>query len=137
MVKSRTFTVKDSCIDTSGGVYKSDSPFSAAKKAASQLFKKAAKMPKFKNIRKITFVLRETTSGSDKTEYHYKAGRIKLAQPITRVINGVEIINRYKTHIDSIEGQTKVKSKSLKCVKSSSSFGGADEMSVKPVEFEI
>jgi hypothetical protein len=136
MVKNRTFTVESSCINVSGGRYKSSSPSSAAKKAASKLFKKASGMSKFKNIRKITFSIRETTSGSDKTEYHYKAGRVKLTQPVVRVINGVEIVNHFKIQIDSIEGKIKTKSKSLKCVKTSSSTGG-EPVGVEPVEFEI
>ena len=43
MGEKRTFTVDSSNVEEKGGRYTSKNPLSAAKKAASQLFKKAAK----------------------------------------------------------------------------------------------
>jgi hypothetical protein len=111
---SRTFTVVSSCINTSGGRYKSATPASAAKKAASRLFKKAKASQKYKTIRRITFSIRETTSGSDKTLYDYKANRVKLAKPVVRVINGQQIVNNFKIEIVA---DMQKKQASLKCKK--------------------
>lgn len=96
---SRTFTIASSCVDSSGGRYKSATPASAAKKAASKLFKKAKAIAKYKNIRRITFSIRETTVGSDKNVYDYKANRVKLDKPVVRVIAGKEIVNHFKIEI--------------------------------------
>ena len=91
----RTFTVVSSSIDKSGGRYKSETPGAAAKKAATKLFQKG------KTNQKITFTIRETTSGSDKTHYTYTATREKLAKPVERVIKGVKIVNEYKININA------------------------------------
>ena len=93
MEKKRTFTIANSCINMKGGRYNSLNPMSAAKKAATQLFKKAKKSSKYKSLRKITFCLRETTIDSDKLEYHYKAARITLDKPISRIITPTETKN--------------------------------------------
>ena len=95
----RTFTVEESCINVSGGRYVSETPSGAAKKAATKLFQKAKNSKKYKSLRKITFTVRETTSGSNKTEYNYSAVREKLKEPVRRVINGVTIINEYKINV--------------------------------------
>lgn len=110
---SRTFTVVSSCVDSSGGRYKSATPASAAKKAATRLFKKAKASQKFKTIRRITFALRETTAGSDKTVYDYKANRVKLAKPVVRVIAGKEVVNNFKIEIEA----DMKKRQALKCKK--------------------
>lgn len=75
---SRTFTIDNSCINVAGGKYMSGTPISAAKKAAVKLFENAKESPKYKNLRKITFCLRETTVGSKKKMYDYKASRVKV-----------------------------------------------------------
>ena len=90
---TKTYTVESSSVKVTGGRYKSKTPSSAARKAATKLFKKA----KGKVPAKITFCLRESTSGSDKKEFHYVATRVKLAKPLVRIVNGVEIVNKYKT----------------------------------------
>ena len=90
----RTFTVESSNVQESGGRYTSKNPLSAAKKAASQLFKKAAKT-KHKTKKQITLSLRETTVGSDKTVYEYVAKRIKLKTPKVIEIKGVKIVYKY------------------------------------------
>jgi len=85
----RSFTVDSSSIGVTGGRYKSKVPSSAAKKAASKLFAK-------KNTKSMEFQIRETTRGSDKQIYAYKAIRETLAKPLVRVIAGKEVVNRYK-----------------------------------------
>lgn len=115
MEKKRTFTIASSCINVKGGRYNSLNPMSAAKKAATQLFKKAKKSQKYKSLRKITFCVRETTFGSDKLEYHYKAARIKLDKPIVRIIDNKEIVNHYRIEISATTD--KHQKNSLKCEK--------------------
>ena len=68
----RTFTE-----EKHGGRYLSQFPHNAAKKAASQLFKKGETGKK-----KIT--LRETTRGSSGKIYHYNVKRIRSPVTITR-----------------------------------------------------
>lgn len=92
----RTFTVEKSSINESGGRYKSENPSSAAKKAASKLFAKS------KNAKTITFSLRESTRGSEKKVYEYKATQETLAKPVVRTINGKEIVNKFKTVVVAI-----------------------------------
>jgi hypothetical protein len=115
MEKKRTFTIASSCINVNGGRYNSLNPMSAAKKAATQLFKKAKKSRKYKSLRKITFCLRETTISSDKLEYHYKAARMKLDKPIIRIIDNKEIVNHYRIEISATAD--KHQKNSLKCEK--------------------
>jgi len=99
---TKTYTIQSSCINVTGGRYKSSSPMSAGKKAATKLFKKAQQSAKYKSLRKITFCLRETTQGSEKNSFDYQANRVKLAKPLVRVINGVEIVNKYTITIKAI-----------------------------------
>lgn len=115
MEKKRTFTIASSCINVKGGRYNSLNPMSAAKKAATQLFKKAKKSQKYKSLRKITFCVRETTIDSDKLEYHYKAARVKLDKPVSRIINNKEIVNHYRIEISATAD--KHQKNSLKCEK--------------------
>ena len=114
---TKTYTVESSSVNVTGGRYKSKSPSSAARKAATKLFKKA----KGKAVAKITFCLRECTSGSDKKEFHYVANRVKLTKPLVRVINGVEIINRYKTIVKAAKAAKATKAtKATKAAKAHS-----------------
>lgn len=119
MVKSnRTFTIKSSCINVSGGRYKSSSPASAAKKAANRLYKTAKASQKYKTIKRLTFVIKETTSGSTKAEFNYKATRTLLKKPIVRVINGKEIVNKFKIKVEAMKTSKDVAKKSkVKCNK--------------------
>lgn len=117
MAGSKTYTIHTSCINVTGGRYKSSSPSAAAKKAATSLFRKASKMQKYKSYKKITFCLRESTSGSDKKMFEYSATRVKLVKPIVRVINGVEIINRYKVTTKAMKSSRPKKGKSMKKTK--------------------
>lgn len=109
---TRTFTVLNSCIHKEGGKYKSKLPINAAKKAASKLFKIAKNDQKYKTIRRITFTLRETTKGSNHETIDYKASRVKLLKPLIRVINGKEIINKYKI-IVTLDNHTQIKCKKI------------------------
>ncbi len=114
---TKTYTVESSSVNVTGGRYKSKSPSSAARKAATKLFKKA----KGKAVAKITFCLRECTSGSDKKEFHYVANRVKLTKPLVRVINGVEIINRYKTIVKAAKATKATKATKAHSMASKSS----------------
>lgn len=96
---TKTYTVEESHINVTGGRYKSNSPMAAARKAATKLFKKAQEKASSKSLKKISFSIRETTSGSDKKIFAYVATRVKLAQPLVRVINGKEIVNKFKTEV--------------------------------------
>jgi hypothetical protein len=88
MSKERTFKIVDSEIGYTGGKYrpdKSNSPLSAAHRAASVLFRMARndkskpewkKFESSKNLLK--FTIRESTQGSDKDEFQYVAKIRKL-----------------------------------------------------------
>jgi hypothetical protein len=108
---TKTYTVESSSINETGGRYVSKTPSSAARKAATKLFKKAS------NSGKITFCLRETTVDSKKKEFHYVATRVKLAKPLVRVINGVEIVNRFKTEVKAVKDKKTTKPRSPKPAK--------------------
>lgn len=99
---TKTYTVESSCINVTGGRYKSKNPMSAGRKAASRLFKKAEKSPKYRSLKKITFCIREATQGSDKKTFDYEATRVRLAKPLVRVIDGVEIVNKFKTVVKAV-----------------------------------
>lgn len=99
----RTFTVEASktqsyCEIPSGGCYKSEEPLSAAKKAARQLFKKATA-----KTRKIHFTLRETTRGSDKTEYKYVATKKKLAKPMEVKFGDTKVLIHHEYEVKSAD----------------------------------
>lgn len=91
MVEKKSYTVESSAVDITGGRYKSSSPSGAAKKAARMLFRKCKK-----KVKKIRFVIRETTSGSGKKTFEYTATRTKLAKPVVRVLDGVKVVNQFK-----------------------------------------
>lgn len=97
MEDKRTFTIDSSNVQEKGGRYTSKNPISAAKKAASQLFKKAAK-----SKTQITFELRETTKGEDKKIHKYTAKRVKLAKPKVITIMGNEITYRYTVQVKAV-----------------------------------
>ena len=112
MSKNNSYTIESSDINFSGGRYISSNPYNAAKKAASQLFRKAhneEKFKKYKSLKNIKFILRETTSGSSKKEFTYKAVQTKLTKPIIVNIKGTEIIYKYKINITSLNINNVVK----------------------------
>lgn len=92
----RSFTVVGSNTKHEGGRYISTSPYGAAKKAATQQFKKAKK-----GTTEVKLLLKESTNGSDHKTFFYKATRTKLATPTERVVKfkGVETVirNEYET----------------------------------------
>ena len=113
--KSKTFKIAGSDIDFMGGLYhpnKTGTPGSAAKKAAKSLFRMVEnkknkpewkKFERFNGHKTIKFILRESTSGSDKKSKYYEAKVIHLAAKDhkTVVINGVEIVYTKKLVVKS------------------------------------
>lgn len=84
MSTKRTFIIQASEIGFSGGVYTSDAPAKAGKKAAKRLFNLVANDSKFKRYaskQTIKFILRERTKGSDKKTFFYEASMTKLSKP--------------------------------------------------------
>ena len=115
----KNYTIYWSAIGFKGGSYKSTSPTSAAKKAGNRLFKVANEdknFDKFKNVKALKFVLRETTRGSKHNVFTYSASRKKLAKPVVVKIGNTEIV--YKYTIDIAPGS--LNKRELKMV------GGAD-----------
>jgi len=96
---SNTYTVYKSLMGP-GGRYKSSSPMSAAKKAASRLFKKMDNS-RGTGLKVMHFAMRETTSGSAHKVFKYVAKRVELAKPVVLNIKGKEIVYRYKISIKS------------------------------------
>ena len=87
-MSERFFTIESAEIKLAEGYqgrFQAKSPYSAGIKAVRQLFRMA---PKKKAIR---FVLRETTLGSSKKEFHYVGMKEKLDQPRVIVRDGKEI----------------------------------------------
>lgn len=75
----RSFTVVTSSVrGSNGGRYLARTPILAAKKAFSQLCKKAG----LKVCANRKFTLKEITSGSSGKEYVYMASKMKLRKPI-------------------------------------------------------
>jgi CxxC motif-containing protein (DUF1111 family) len=122
----RSFTIQGSDIGFSGGSYKvkhgkdgkGGAPSSAAKKAASALFRvvrnavkyqkdpkgnarfaKLAKFAKWSKEKSIKFLLRETTRGSGKESFYYEATVVELKDPITVNRNGVEVVIKHKVSV--------------------------------------
>jgi hypothetical protein len=104
----RTFTIQGSDLGFEGGRYKGTSPFLAARKAAKQLFRmvenkksKAAwkKYSKFSSYKKLKFILREASRGSDKTTHYYEATVQPLPEPKVIKRNGVEITVTKTIHV--------------------------------------
>jgi hypothetical protein len=96
----RTFTIQGSDLGYEGGRYKGVSPQAAARKAAKQLFRmvenkkddaKWHKYEKYASHKKLKFILREASRGSDKNTYYYEAHVVALPEPKVIVRNGVEI----------------------------------------------
>lgn len=99
-----SYTVEYSDIDFTGGRYISKNPMSAAKKAASRMFKMT-------NKKKIKFTIRRTTQGEEKKEYHYEAIQVTLKSPVVLNINGKEIVYKYEIEIIPLDNLSCNKSK--------------------------
>ncbi len=95
----RSFIVTGSSLNKVGGRYMSATPYGAAKKAATQQFRKAKK-----GVTEVKILLKESSNDSEHPVYFYKATREKLAVPTERVvkIKGVErvIRNEYTTKLE-------------------------------------
>lgn len=93
---TRKFTVSGSDIGEEGGTYKGESSYAAAKKAGSQLLRK-------NNNKKVKFILREKTQGSDKKSYFYEASVEMLDKPIVidswKKANGESVTITKKTKL--------------------------------------
>lgn len=106
----RTFKIADSEIGYKGGNYKTNktgAPLSAAKRAASMLFRMARNEQnkpawrKFKSEKNlIKFTIRETTRGSNKEEYQYEAKIHKLRADDVKVIKRGDI--EYKVEYEIV-----------------------------------
>ncbi len=101
-----SYTVEQSDIGFEGGRYINKNPMSAAKKAASRMFK-------ITNKKKIKFTIRKTTQGENKKTYHYEAVQVTLKTPVVRIIDGKEIINKYDIEIIPLDTLTCNKTKSV------------------------
>lgn len=98
----RTFTIQGSGIKYIGGRYKTDNVQSAAKRAASQLFRKLKKPEyrMYKAKKNIKFILRETTKESKKRTFYYIAERVELPKPVKiKLKNDQEIVYKYKINV--------------------------------------
>lgn len=83
--QKRTFTVSGSDNGHQGGHYVGSSPTVAGRKAATQLFKKGHKG------NTLQFLLRETTQGSAKKVFSYRATQRVLHPPLKVMIAGKEV----------------------------------------------
>lgn len=117
----RRFTIAGSDVGYSGGSYKtSGSPLHAAQKAARMLFRvvrlgashvknpkehpahaKYAKYASFEKQKKIKFLVRETTKGSNKESFYYEATIKALDKPVIVTRSGVEYKIETKVEVKS------------------------------------
>jgi hypothetical protein len=104
----RTFTIQGSDLGFEGGRYKGTLPSLAARKAAKQLFRMIEnkdhksewkKYHKFQSYKKIKFILREISRGSDKGTHYYEGTVMNLPQPIVIKRGDVEITVTKKIHV--------------------------------------
>lgn len=93
------------------GRYRNADPQSAGKKAASRLFNESG-------LDDVTFILRETTRGSDNLHYVYRVQNKKLPKPVTYTrktklpdgkIEEQEIVQTHKKEIKSIRDETELR----------------------------
>lgn len=117
-MSERTFTIQGSAIGFEGGRYKNKQPYGAGLKAGRQLFRvikwgklyrsnsteyaKYAKYAKYAHHNldhPIKFLLRETTSGSEKETYYYDAVMHKLENPTIIEKNGIKIVINDKVKV--------------------------------------
>lgn len=100
----RSFKISESEIGYSGGRYVASDKNTAAKRAGSKLFQKVmndSKFSSFKNKSSLTFVLTETTQGSDHKSSSYKVVQHKLDEPIELKKGDTTIMVHYKYTVHS------------------------------------
>jgi hypothetical protein len=95
--QQRSFTVYGSNVNFKGGRYISLMPSSAAKKAASRIFREYPK----KSV--VVLTLRETTAGSNHDNYSYKATKVNLKKPVVVMIGSKKIEYTFKIDIKAVE----------------------------------
>lgn len=111
-VNCRSFQVFGSGIgykSPSSSYYKGKAPAAVAKKFGSMLFRlindKTSEYFRFRNQSTIKFIMKETTRGSEKSTFYYRAERIELPEPIRRTLpNGNVIVNKYNIVIHKCGG---------------------------------
>lgn len=104
----RTFTIQGSDLGFEGGRYKGTSPAIAARRAAKQLFRMVDNKSKktewkkyhtFSSWKKLKFILREVSRGSEKSSHYYEATVVPLPEPKVINRNGVEITVTKSIHV--------------------------------------
>jgi len=95
--QKRSFTVYGSNVNFKGGRYISLTPSSAAKKAASRIFREYPR----KSV--VVLTLRETTSGSNHDNFSYKATKVNLKEPVVVTIGSKKIEYTFKIEIKAVE----------------------------------
>tara|TARA_Y100000389_G_scaffold171628_1_gene179414 strand:- start:98 stop:580 length:483 start_codon:yes stop_codon:yes gene_type:complete len=111
-VACRSFQVFGSGIgykSPSNSYYKGKAPTVVAKKFGSMLFRlindKTSEYFRFQNQSTIKFIMKETTRGSEKSTFYYRAERVELPEPIRRTLpNGNVIVNKYRIVIHKCGG---------------------------------
>jgi hypothetical protein len=93
----------------SSSYYKGKAPSAVAKKFGSMLFRlindHTSEYVRFRNQSTIKFIMKETTRGSDKSTFYYKAERVELPEPIRRTLpNDNVIVNKYRIIIHKCGG---------------------------------
>jgi len=102
-----TYTVHESDLGFTGGRYKSKTPSGAAKKAATRMFRTT-------NKKSVVFTIRQTTQGTDKKLYKYRANQVKLDKPFILTIKGVQIEYKYKVDITPLDITTATNKSTMK-----------------------
>ena len=91
------FTVYGSNVNFKGGRYISLTPSSAAKKAASRIFREYPR----KSV--VVLTLRETTAKSNHDNFSYKATKVNLKEPVVITIGSKKIEYTFKIEIKAVE----------------------------------
>ena len=103
--KSKSFTIQGSGTKFVGGRYmsKNGDVATAAKKAGARLYRDLTesqiKLREKKGLKKIKFILRETTKGSNNETYTFAVTRVTLKKPVVRTIAGNTIESKYTYEI--------------------------------------
>jgi len=85
----------------SGGLYRSRTPVSAAKKAFTEL----CRIKKIRGICTLFITVKETTRNSKNKEYTYKLNRNKLKKPLILQGSAGEYVIEYQSKATSVKGK--------------------------------